>query len=137
MNDDGGLRKTKQRKKLLDILKSKSEPLTADELLKICQRDCPNMALTTVYRNLDRMIDLGFATKIESKTTGAARYAAREQEKRVALVCRGCNQRIELKGVSLDELENQVECKTGYEIEHRYIEFFGLCPVCQHREFIR
>ena len=133
MADDTNLRKTRQRRKLLDILGSKPEPLTADQILRICQLECPNMALTTVYRNLDRMIGLGYATKIESMQ-GAARFAVSTPETRMVLICRVCQARVEIKGISTEGLEAELEKRTGYGIEHRYLEFYGLCPRCRAGE---
>lgn len=136
MAEDSTLRKTKQRKRLFDILRSKPEPMTADELLSICQLECPNMALTTVYRNLDRMIDLGYATKLES-TQGAARYAVAQKDTRIVLICRVCQERREIRDISSEAMEELIEERTGYDIEHRYLEFFGICPKCQARSMIK
>lgn len=132
MAEDTGLRRTKQRKQLLDILQAKTEPLTADQILRICQLECPNMALTTVYRNLDRMIELGVATKI-THLSGVARFTVAKPNKKVVLFCRMCQCRFELDDVSVEALETQIEKKSGFEIEHRYMEFYGLCPKCQRR----
>ena len=133
MAEDTNLRRTRQRRKLLDILGAKPEPLTADQILRICQLECPNMALTTVYRNLDRMIELGYATKIES-AQGAARFAASTPETRMVLICRVCQARAEVRGLSAEGIEAELEKRTGYEIEHRYLEFYGLCPRCRAGE---
>lgn len=104
--------------------------MTAEQILKICQLECPTMALTTVYRNLDRMVELGFATKINS-AQGAARYYAATPESRIQLFCRMCNGQIQVGGADIKLLEAYIYEKTGFEIEKGNLEFYGVCKSCR------
>ncbi len=132
LSDRIELRKTKQRRQLFDLLKSKSEPMTADQILKICQLESPNMALTTVYRNLDKMVDLGYATRIAS-IQGAARYCVQESQKRIQLFCRICNRVTGVEDVDIKLLESLIHEKTGFNIEQGNLEFYGVCADCKRQ----
>lgn len=129
MSIEKNLRTTKQRKQLLELLKSKREPLTADQILKICQLECPNMALTTVYRNLDRMIELGFATKIYSEH-GPARFCVAEPDLTILFYCRNCNMQMKKTDYPISALHGIVG-KSGFQTEQGYLEVYGLCPHCR------
>jgi Fe2+ or Zn2+ uptake regulation protein len=133
LNQDVDLRKTKQRKKLLDIFTSIRKPLTADQILKQCQNECPNMALTTVYRNLDRLIDLGYVTKAVYPD-GTARFASAQNNHKHMVTCRICHAQVAIDNCPVQMSEELISQQTGYLIEHHYLEFFGVCPDCLKRE---
>lgn len=132
MADKLDLRKTKQRTHLLDILTKKKEPMTADQIFKNCQLWCPGMALTTVYRNLDRMVELGYVTRIESPKA-AARYLAADVHKRFLLTCKVCGDQEEITDVSIKLLEAYVHDTCGFEVQQANLEFYGVCKKCKDR----
>jgi Fe2+ or Zn2+ uptake regulation protein len=123
------LRKTKQRKKLLDFFRTTNKPMTADQILKHCHIECPNMALTTVYRNLDKLIDMGYVSK-SIYPDGAARYTAADIGHRHIVTCRMCHAQVELPNCPIQGCEEMISNQTGYKVEHHYLEFFGICPSC-------
>lgn len=127
------LRQTKQRRKLLDIFKKTSKPLTAEQILKSCQVECPNMALTTVYRNLDRLIDLGQISKTVYPD-GTARYTSSSKGHKHMVTCRICQAQVEVDFCPVQMSEELISQQTGYLIEHHYLEFYGICPACLKRE---
>ena len=133
MHQEVDLRKTKQRKKLLDIFRSIRKPLTADQILRQCQNECPNMALTTVYRNLDRLIELGYVTRAVY-SDGTARFASATDSHKHMLTCRICHAQVSIDNCPISMSEEMLSQQTGYTIEHHYLEFFGICPGCLKRE---
>jgi len=132
LNSDLDLRKTKQRKKLLDLFTTTQKPMSADQILKHCHIECPHMALTTVYRNLDRLIDCGYIAKT-IYPDGAARYTSADMGHRHMVTCRCCHAQTELLNCPVQMSEDLVAKQTGYRIEHHYLEYFGLCPECQKK----
>jgi len=130
---DLDLRKTKQRRKLLDLFNIVQKPMTADQILKYCHLECPNMALTTVYRNLDRLIDMGCIAKTVYPD-GAARYTSADIGHSHMVTCRLCHAQVELVSCPVQMSEDLVAKHTGYQIEHHYLEYFGLCPNCQKND---
>lgn len=130
MSKKTDLRRTKQRRHLLDILTSKKEPMTADQILKNCKLWCPNMALTTVYRNLDRMVQLGYLIRLES-SQGAARYCAADAGNSIRLICRACGARETIDGIDLKLLETYIFDNNGFDIQQSNIEFIGVCRKCR------
>ena len=103
--------------------------MTADQILKQCHIECPNMALTTVYRNLDKLIDMGYLSK-SIYPDGAARYAAADVGHRHMVTCRICHAQTEIPNCPIQISEDLVSKQTGYQIEHHYLEYFGICPAC-------
>lgn len=127
------LRQTKQRRKLLDIFKKINKPLTAEQILRSCQVECPNMALTTVYRNLDRLIDLGQVSKTVYPD-GTARYSSSSKSHKHMVTCRICQRQVEIDVCPVQMSEELISQQTGFLIEHHYLEFYGICPECLKQE---
>lgn len=129
MNREQDLRKTKQRRHLLSLFKSAEKAMTAEQILKHCHIECPNMALTTVYRNLDKLIEMGYVQKT-IHPDGAARFNSAQKSHRHMVTCRICHAQVELKTCPITMSEEWISRETGFRVEHHYLEYFGLCPQC-------
>jgi hypothetical protein len=84
------------------------------------------MALTTVYRNLDRLIDLGYISKAVYPD-GTARFTSASDSRKHMITCRICHAQLPIDFRKVEEL---ISKQTGYVIEHHYLDFFGICPSC-------
>jgi len=51
------LRKTEQRDAIRKALAGTSRPIGPDEILELAQKDCPNIGIATVYRNIKTMLN--------------------------------------------------------------------------------
>ena len=49
------LRETKQRDAIRKALLGTSRPIGPDEILELAEKDCPNLGIATVYRNIKAM----------------------------------------------------------------------------------
>lgn len=56
-------RQTKQRAALLEALAHAEEPMSAEQLFLKLQPQFPRLALSTVYRNVERMVEEGAVQK--------------------------------------------------------------------------
>ena len=63
------MRNTKQRDLIINILNKAKKPLSANEILVRAKEKQPNIALTTIYRNLDELYsgDLIVRQRIDEK----------------------------------------------------------------------
>ena len=55
---------TKQKRLVLDIIESSHKHPTAEEVFFEARQQMPNIALGTVYRNLNALVDEGFVRRI-------------------------------------------------------------------------
>lgn len=59
------VRMTKQRRVILDTLRSTETHPTADEVYRLVQKQIPRISLGTVYRNLDLLARCGSIRKLD------------------------------------------------------------------------
>ncbi len=127
------MKKTKQRTLILDILSHAKIPLSANEIKNRCAEKQPNMALTTVYRNLDSMLDnnLIIRHRIDNKEYC---YELKKDKHSHYLICKSCNKKIVLPGCPLEELENSIKVNTGFHITSHNLELEGYCKECEKEQ---
>ena len=124
-----GLRLTSQRLAILSVLRHSGKHLTPREVYEQARESSPGLMETTVYRTLEFLVkhNLAFATQIAS---GKLVYEAASHEHH-HIVCRKCQQEIEISHQQLENLYHEIETSTGYRLTTGHLTFFGLCPGCQ------
>jgi Fe2+ or Zn2+ uptake regulation protein len=126
-----GYKLTPQRLAVLEVIQDGLEHLTPSQVLERGCRIYPRLGLTTVYRTLGVLSDLGLVRRVhlEAKCHG---YVAASAGHRHALICQSCNRAVEFPGEEhLEPLIEWIEARTGYRIEDHLLQFSGLCPECQ------
>jgi Fur family peroxide stress response transcriptional regulator len=82
-----GLRLTPQRRAVIGLLSTDRSHPTADEVASRLTGQLPGMSLSTVYKVLHELAELGLVREID--LPGAKRFDA-EAEDHVHIVCEGC-----------------------------------------------
>jgi len=138
-----GYRLTLGREAILDVLSKAEGHLSAEDIYIKIHPGYPNVGLTTIYRTLDVLSDLGMVYKLDFGD-GRARYEFAEGPKGAHhhhhLVCNGCNRIIDYTDFIDDEIEllNQTERglskKYNFKITNHLIQFYGLCEKCSGKK---
>lgn len=129
-----GMKNTRQRQLLLDLLRQAGRSLSAEEIFANPAIQGSRLALSTIYRNLDQLQCRGILTKTIFPD-GLARYElAGEHEHHHYLVCTRCNRRQTFDICPLKRMEDTLEAETGFEITSHNLMLYGLCPECQRKE---
>lgn len=123
------LKNTKQRAAILALLDASREPVSAEELYEKMKDEFPTLAISTVYRNLERFTALGIVEK-EAFPDGVLRFSPAKRHGHY-LICTRCNQKIKLQECPLAGLEHSLEQDTGFAIEGHSLTFYGKCPKCR------
>ena len=126
------MRRTLQRKVILEELKRfKSHP-TADELYREVRKRLPNISIATVYRNIEMPADAGEIRRV----TIAGRKRRYDPETRIHyhVRCVKCGRVDDLSIPVVDGLEDEAEEASHYTILGHGIEFWGVCPTCRGLE---
>jgi len=132
-----GIKLTPARKIMLEILLQADRKLTnASELYDLTRAKNSRINFSTVYRNLEVLVDAGLVEKISFD--GAARYKLSEKgTHRHHLICTSCNKTQPLPYCPMVELEEAVQKSTGFlPTEHR-VEIFGYCAECSRNKKTR
>ncbi len=128
--NDFGIKSTKSRKLILNIVETASEPITAEEIYKQIEKEKIN--LSTVYRTLSSLHDLHIINK-EIDKDGRALYMMIKDNHKHVLICTKCGMKIYLKECPYTEINKQIEDNTGFKIEDHNIELYGLCSKCKNK----
>jgi len=124
-----GLKNTKQRAAILALLESSAEPVSAEDLYEKMKAEFPTLAVSTVYRNLERFTALGIIEK-EVFPDGVLRFLSAEKHGHY-LICTVCSKKIKLGACPLAGLERRLEKDTGFEIDGHSLTIYGKCPNCR------
>ena len=123
-----GMRVTKPRVALVEILQKQEGPVSIERLHQaVGVKSCD---LVTIYRCLAAFEDLGLVrrsylhngTCLYELTNGSAR--------RYHIVCKDCGKTDQVDYSLAEETEQKLQDKGYAQISH-VLEFFGVCPACQ------
>jgi len=120
---------TKQRGAIMEILKQSAEPVSAEDIFACLKDECPNLALSTIYRNLERFAADALVKK-DVFNDGVVRYSLAEEHHGHYLICTQCSNKIKIDECPLTCLEQGLARDTGYEIEGHTLTIYGKCPEC-------
>ena len=135
-----GYRMTRPRQAILDVLGKTPEHLSAEDIYLAVHKFYPNIGLTTVYRNLELLVEMGLVVKFDFGH-GRAKYELSDQYSSKGhhhhLVCKKCSKIIDYSDFMKDEVqflkstENGLSSKYDFQIKGHLIQFYGYCKKCQ------
>ncbi|MFZ3172683.1 MAG: transcriptional repressor [Carboxydocellales bacterium] len=122
-------RMTKQKKVILEVLRSTKTHPPADWIYLNARKVLPNLSLGTVYRNLNILKDMGEILELNYGST-LSLYDGNPHE-HYHFVCESCGEVTDL-GISVqNELNNRAALELGAEIKFHRLEFYGICLECK------
>ncbi|MFC1679911.1 Fur family transcriptional regulator [Elusimicrobiota bacterium] len=135
-----GRRMTRPRGTVLEVLGQTKQHLSAKEVYLRAHKLCPSCGMTTIYRTLELMVEMGVVMKF-AFGEGQSRYELAEGHTRKPhhhhLVCRKCGRIEDYSDFLQDELdlvkrsERTLAKRHGFRIQEHEITFKGLCPDCK------
>lgn len=129
-----GLKNTKHRNLIYDILKESQLPLTTEHIyLKLKEVDT-SISFSTVYRILDAFVSKGIVLKSSISDDNKAMFELNRMQHKHHLVCISCKKMIAVENCPLERYEKSLEKKTQFEITAHNLEIFGYCPACRLKE---
>jgi Fur family ferric uptake transcriptional regulator len=125
-----GYRITPQRQLVLDAVTA-LEHGTPDEICAEVQRTAHgvNVNLSTVYRTLELLEELGLVTHTHLGH-GAPTYHAAADSDHLHLVCRDCGAVIETDVALADSLVGMLAQRHGFETDVGHFAIYGRCQEC-------
>jgi Fur family ferric uptake transcriptional regulator len=126
-----GIRMTKIRRTLIELLSHSATPLSAADLLSQLSTRELSANKTTVYRELDFLLAEGLISEIDI-LDGMKRYeVVIAGHHHHHLVCTSCKsiQCAEMEN-DLTEIERMIRSKYHFKVTSHILEFFGVCTKC-------
>jgi len=137
-----GYRMTKPRQAILDVLGKTKEHLSAEDIYLSTHKFYSNIGLTTVYRNLELLVDMGLVVKFEFGH-GKAKYELADPYSKKGhhhhLVCKNCSRIIDYSDFMKDEMQFLKSTEKGlsknydFQIVDHLIQFHGYCHKCRKK----
>lgn len=123
-----GLKTTKQRLLLLQVLQDAATPLNAEMILEAMKGPLTGCNLSTVYRNMEILMarDVVQEVNIDQKSY----YAINQNQHGHYIQCIHCKEMTRIEGCPLEAYEKDLETKTGYKVVKHRVELFGICKKC-------
>ena len=125
-------RNTVQRSLVLDAVRSMRNHPTSAEVYERVREKHPSISRATVYRNLEALRERGEVTHGLLENGESLYEAARPEEHKHYLICKGCNAMVDLPGCPLHALE-EIAGSSGFTVTDHVIQLYGYCKDCQSR----
>ncbi len=126
------MRLTKGCKKVLEVLEHTGELSSAQDIhgrMRTNNDKAPG--LTTVYRSLESLVSLGLVQAVDLGD-GERRYELiKPGEHHHHLVCEACRSSVHLDQCLIEELEEGIRSKYGFQVKGHILEIFGVCRACR------
>jgi len=123
-----GYRLTPQRQLVLDAVRRLGHS-TPDEIAAEVREQSPAVNVSTVYRTLDLLEEVGLVTHTHLGH-GAPTYHSATDEDHLHLVCRICGQIIETDVSVADNLVADLAQQHGFVTDVTHFAIFGRCKDC-------
>ena len=123
-----GLRLTAQRQLVLEAVLALGHA-TPDQVHAQVARTAAGVNITTVYRALELLEELGLVTHAHL-SHGAPTYHAVGEEQHVHLVCRVCGRVSEMDSALLGPLAETLEREKSFLVDVGHVALFGVCGEC-------
>ena len=125
-----GKRITAQRSLLLEVIRESEGHLDAGEIYQRARSKDPRISLSTVYRNLNLLRELGLISELHLDEEHH-HYEVREEVEHYHLICSNCERVIEFDSPLIPRLLAQVNAEQRFVVERVHIDMVGLCDDCQ------
>jgi Fur family transcriptional regulator, ferric uptake regulator len=128
-----GMRLTRQRQILLELIDQSGEHLDAESLYNLARARDPKLNRVTVYRTLRMLKDGGLVDELDLMHLNGDQhfYETTLKQEHAHVICLRCGKVEEFFGESLNKLYVQVQETFGFQMSKARTEIGGYCVHCQ------
>jgi Fur family ferric uptake transcriptional regulator len=123
---------TKGCKQVLQLLEEGDLLSSAQDIhgrLRVLNSKAPG--LTTVYRSLESLVQLGLVQAVDFGDKERRYEVVKPGEHHHHLLCDHCGASVHLDLCLVEDIEETIRNKYGYDIRAHVLELFGTCPKCR------
>jgi len=120
-----GLRLTDQRRTIARVLEEADDHPDVEALHARAAAEDPRISLATVYRTVKLFEEAGILDKHEFGD-GRARYETADRDHHDHLIDLATGEVIEFVAPEIEELQERIAARLGYELKGHRLELFGL-----------
>jgi Fur family transcriptional regulator, peroxide stress response regulator len=121
----GGLRSTRQRRRVFEVLMEKRDHPTAEEVYHRAKRKMPEISFATVYNCLDMMVKHDLVKQV-NMDRAPTRYCPNMKE-HCHFHCEKCDSVID---IDFNKYPQGIQMPEGFQVKGYQITLQGTCPNC-------
>ena len=125
-----GYRLTPQRLMIVAAIENSDEHISAEEIYSQVIDKYPNVNISTIYRTLELLEQLGLVTETDLGG-GRVRYHPADKGHHHHLICQECGAVIDLDESVLSPLKDALRRKYEFIADLRHLGIFGRCVKCR------
>lgn len=115
---------------LLQVIQESQGHLDADDVYRLAREIEPHISLSTVYRNLKMLKELGVISEVHLAQEHH-HYELKDVTDHYHLICSSCDRVVEFDSSFVAELVDEVGGEKDFLIEQAHIDLVGLCARCR------
>ena len=131
--ENSGVRLTRQRRVLLEVMDQAEQHLTADSIFERARRIDPRIHRVTVYRTLEMLKRRGLLDELDLLHIHGHQhfYESHGPRDHIHVACLRCGKVREVESELFEQLKRQVGKDTGINITVARVEIGGYCESCR------
>lgn len=123
---------TRARISILNILSNCEDSIDADYIFKQCRNKGLNVNLSTVYRNLEILLEKGIINKFDLGN-GKYNYKLKSFQHKHKIKCDLCKKEVEIE-CPMPQVEEIIKNTTGFSLVHHELRITGICNDCKKKQ---
>jgi Fur family transcriptional regulator, ferric uptake regulator len=127
-----GLRLTRQRRAVLDAVAAASSGISPLQVFDAAREHCPDLGLTTVYRTLEVLSEIGALRRVHGPDHCEA-FVPAGSDHGHTVVCSRCGRVTEFTDCDMHAVVAAAAVQTGYRITEHFLQLSGICHECGSR----
>jgi len=128
--DEAGYRLTEPRRTVAELVAARDGHFTASDLLADARAQDLGIGRATIFRALDLFTELEVLERLDLPS-GDHAYVPCEPQHHHHIVCEGCGAVTEVADLGLGAAIEEIQGRTGWQVETHRLELYGRCPSCQ------
>jgi Fur family ferric uptake transcriptional regulator len=124
-----GYRLTAPRRAVIQVLESDNGHLSPAEVLRRGQRIHPKLSRATVYRTLEVLTSMGLMRPLFLGERGSQVTCVEGGHHH--LLCLSCGRTIHFDDCLVQQVEELIATRVGFDVKSHLLEFYGVCRDCR------
>jgi Fur family ferric uptake transcriptional regulator len=121
---------TTARRQVAELLRTERRYLTAAAIYRILKAQSSRLALSTVYRTLDLLVENGIASS-RADASGELSFVYCRDGHHHHATCVVCGHVDEVNCSAIDQFKAALLAEQAFDLDGHSIEFFGRCARCR------
>lgn len=126
-----GLKNTKRRNSILEVLAMSAQPITVDQVFLELQQNNVSINISTVYRILETLSSKGLILKTNIIGENKSLFELNQLEHKHHFICLGCKQMLSVDDCPFEQYGKLLQDKMGFNVTGHKLEIYGYCQNCK------